>query len=373
MKTSWVFALKRPASTPSPIGTVVTTLPLWESTTTITLLPHPENKAMVRLVKSQRTGILAWDHWPRVQHCEFGGVDLGDLTLVFDVDEDFSLFVGGGKLRFPTQRDRTHHFAGGCIHDRRIFAPRVESEHVLGEELVHDGVGPLADFDVVQFLERLQIEDGDAVVAAIADEAAVQLRCEGDPVDAGEVRDVTGDFEGGCVHHHHMRAAGDEQSVAVFVVVKVIQPPSPPSLTRLTTLYCFCANAGTAVRTAAAMSNARTRFISISSLFCFCVIGNVTQVKVNGWSDDQRQHHRNGNPSDYRDGERLQHLRTGAQGQCQRQHPGDGGHGRHYNRSQTASSGLNHRILGRMSGSAEALVSVEQQDAVLGYDANDHN
>ncbi len=34
----------------------------------------------------------------------------------------------------------------------------------------------------------------------------------------------------------------------------------------------------------------------------------VTQIKVNSGSDNQREHHRNGNASDDRDGQRLQHL-----------------------------------------------------------------
>ena len=41
---------------------------------------------------------------------------------------------------------------------------------------------------------------------------------------------------------------------------------------------------------------------------------------MNGRRDHKREHHRDGNPANHSDGQRLEHLRTCTQGECQGQH-----------------------------------------------------
>ena len=54
----------------------------------------------------------------------------------------------------------------------------------------------------------------------------------------------------------------------------------------------------------------------------------------------------------------------------QRQHAGDRGERGHDDRPQTAASGVDDRLLGEHARGPEFLVRVEQQDAVLGDDAD---
>ena len=78
-------------------------------------------------------------------------------------------------------------------------------------------------------------------------------------------------------------------------------------------------------------------------------------------------------PADDRDRQRLQHLRSRAERERQRQHARHRRQRRHHDRPQPAASGLNDGLFGRESDRPELLVGVEQQDAVLGDDADDHD
>ena len=98
-----------------------------------------------------------------------------------------------------------------------------------------------------------------------------------------------------------------------------------------------------------------------------------TQVIVHRRRDDQRQHHRRDQAADHGDRQRLQHLRTGADGERQRNHAGDGRQRGHQNRPQPALAGLDHGVARRRSFGAEALIGIEQQDAVLRHDADHHD
>ena len=71
------------------------------------------------------------------------------------------------------------------------------------------------------------------------------------------------------------------------------------------------------------------------------------QIVVHRGRNDQRQNHRRRDSADHRDGQRLQHLRSGAERERQRDHAGRGGQSGHQNRTQAALAGENHGFLGR--------------------------
>lgn len=57
--------------------------------------------------------------------------------------------------------------------------------------------------------------------------------------------------------------------------------------------------------------------------------GAAGHVVVDGGGDEEGEDHGDEQASNDGDGERLKHLRAGADGECEREHAGDGGDGRH--------------------------------------------
>ena len=99
----------------------------------------------------------------------------------------------------------------------------------------------------------------------------------------------------------------------------------------------------------------------------------VGEEVVDGGGDDQRQGHGDQQAADDGDGERLEHLGAGTEGEGQGQHAGHSGEGSHDDGAETAAGGLDHGVAGAHASGAEALIGVEEQDAVFGDDADDHD
>ena len=99
----------------------------------------------------------------------------------------------------------------------------------------------------------------------------------------------------------------------------------------------------------------------------------MAEVVVNCGRNNQRQHHRDQDPANDRDGKRLQHLRACAQGESQWQHARDSGQRCHHDGTQAAAAGLEHGIFGRETLRTKFLVGVEQENAIFRHDANNHN
>ena len=97
------------------------------------------------------------------------------------------------------------------------------------------------------------------------------------------------------------------------------------------------------------------------------------EQEVDQRRDDEAEHHGDGEAADDGDGQRLQHLRACAERKGQRQHAADGGQCGHDDGAQAALRGMQHGFACRRSLGAESLVGVEQQNAVLGHDADDHD
>src|SRR6185436_1633125 len=69
----------------------------------------------------------------------------------------------------------------------------VEGEDMSRLRVIPDGVRIHFGRDGPGGLQRLQVEDGDVVAAAVADEALVELRRDGDAVNARGIRNVADD------------------------------------------------------------------------------------------------------------------------------------------------------------------------------------
>src|SRR5262249_48667398 len=65
---------------------------------------------------------------------------------------------------------------------------------------------------LANYRKRLQVEDRHVVAAAVADEAAVQLGGDRNPVNARRIRNVANDLVRVDVHDDDMRGVGDVES-----------------------------------------------------------------------------------------------------------------------------------------------------------------
>ena len=88
---------------------------------------------------------------------------------------------------------------------------------------------------------------------------------------------------------------------------------------------------------------------------------------------DQRQHQREEQSADDADGERLEELGAGAEGQGERQHAEHGGEGRHQHGAEAAAAGAAEGGGEVFAGAEVVFDGVEHEDAVFRDDADDHD
>src|SRR5258706_4381276 len=108
------------------------------------------------------------------------------------------------------------------------------------------------------------------------------------------------------------------------------------------------------------------------SFFCAAEVEAV-EIKVNGWGEAEGEDQGAQNPADDGNGERLEHCGTGANPEGKREHSGNGREGGHGDRAQAAAASLDHGFFSGVTETAEAMFSVEKQNAVLGHNADDHD
>ena len=82
-------------------------------------------------IHGETTWLFTGCNLPAVLDCQFVGIELNYFTGVFDVDEDVTLFIGRGELRFAAERDRPGHRSSLRIDCRRVFAAAIKREHAL--------------------------------------------------------------------------------------------------------------------------------------------------------------------------------------------------------------------------------------------------
>jgi hypothetical protein len=112
-------------------------------------------------------------------------VNFTDLVLVFNVEVDVPLPVDLRELRLASHRNsRCVDLSGLGVEHRRIVAAAIEGQHAVGRGFIDDGIGIGTGLDLAEYRKRLQIENRDIVVHAVAGKTAAQIICDGDAVDA---------------------------------------------------------------------------------------------------------------------------------------------------------------------------------------------
>jgi len=114
---------------------------------------------------------------------ERGGlcVDLTDLGFILDVEVDVAFAVDLRELGLAADGDcRRVDFARLCVEYGGVIAASVEGQDAVRGRLIDDGVGIGAGLDLAQNLKRLEVEDGDIVILAVAGEAAAEVVGDGD-------------------------------------------------------------------------------------------------------------------------------------------------------------------------------------------------
>ena len=200
------------ASTPSPIGTVVTTLPVSASITAIILLSQPENMRRVLVSIAMPDGSSHGASGHLLSNRQRLRIDLHHLALVFDVDVDVALAIGRGELGLSFQRHgaRQRSFLG--VHRGGAGAAAVERENTLGCRIVNDAVRIHPGRNLAHLRERLHIENHHLVRRAIADESVIEFGRERDAMHQLQARDVAGHFAFLAIHHIHFGAVRNEHA-----------------------------------------------------------------------------------------------------------------------------------------------------------------
>lgn len=111
-----------------------------------------------------------------------------DLILIFYVDEDPAGFVGDDAFRLAVQENGGNHLFGDGIDDADVMTATVAGDDRLRERFKKNGVGMLSGRDLVQYPPRMYVEDGDAVIAAIAGISFAKRWVEGYTMDSAGVR-----------------------------------------------------------------------------------------------------------------------------------------------------------------------------------------
>src|SRR6266566_2480075 len=97
------------------------------------------------------------------------------------------------------------------------------------------------------------------------------------------------------------------------------------------------------------------------------------QIEMDRGSKDERKHHGAKDAADHSDGQRLQHGGTSPDAESQRKHAGDGGQRRHSNGAQAAAAGLDHGFFGGEAEVAEAMLGIQEENAVFSHNADNHD
>jgi hypothetical protein len=113
------------------------------------------------------------------------------------------------------------------IHRGCVLTACVKGEDTLGGRVIPDGIRASADFDLVQRLQSLEIENADRILAAVARESLADLGHERHAMDAGSVADFADRFPGICVNHHDPGSARNVQATLVRIDLQIVPATLP--------------------------------------------------------------------------------------------------------------------------------------------------
>jgi hypothetical protein len=146
--------------------------------------------------------------------------------LAFVVDENVSLAIGGGAFRRCVfEFDGGDDVAGLGIDggESADGAAVVREDDLVIRLVVHDAVESRPHFDLLNHGERLEVEHGDGLIAAVGGKAVTGFGGDARTVHAGCVRDVADHLAGGAIDDHHVGAARDEDASGGFFDGDVIR------------------------------------------------------------------------------------------------------------------------------------------------------
>lgn len=90
-------------------------------------------QAMMHSINAEATWRFARRQRPGGGHLQRVGIDAGQLTFVFDVDEYVAGAVGLGELRFAGQRDGRENAVAAGVNRRGRMTAAIEREDATGE------------------------------------------------------------------------------------------------------------------------------------------------------------------------------------------------------------------------------------------------
>src|SRR5208283_1410853 len=158
-------------------------------------------KAAIFLIHGQARRTFARPEGPAMEQLDGLRVNLDKFRSVFNIHEDFSCAIRGGKFGAARKLQRAGNGAIGGVDGGGVFAAAVQSEDALGHAIVNDGIWILSCVHRTQRFQRFQVENGDRVRAAVTGEAFAEVGRDRDAVDPLGVLDFTDGSEGIRVEH----------------------------------------------------------------------------------------------------------------------------------------------------------------------------
>ena len=122
-------------------------------------------------------------------------------TLVFQIVKDISLAVCCGKFWSTSEIDSACDFASLSIDSCRAVAAAVKCEDAVGGGIIDDRIRFLPGGDFCDWLQSLQVKDGDGRRLTVADESAAELGSDGDAMDARSFGDSADEAKRVDVHY----------------------------------------------------------------------------------------------------------------------------------------------------------------------------
>src|SRR5260370_10816977 len=146
-------------------------------------------------------------------------VEVGRI-LVVDINGAFA--ISGGEFGLAIKRDRAGYGAIGSVDGGGVFDAPIEGEDALGDGFIEDGIGIRVCLNGADRLQRLEIENSDAVSATVTGEAAAQVGSDSDAMHTLGIGDIANDRVGVSVEDDDMSAARDVDAAGTTVYVDVI-------------------------------------------------------------------------------------------------------------------------------------------------------
>src|SRR5579871_402652 len=120
---------------------------------------------------------------PAAFDLEVSGINLNDLTFIFQVVEYVAFAVGCGEFRTASEIDGTRYLARCRVDCGGAITLSVESKDAFSSVVVNDPIGILWAGNLREDLHRLQVEHQHGIGFTVTDETMVELGSQGDTVD----------------------------------------------------------------------------------------------------------------------------------------------------------------------------------------------